>query len=563
MDGFLSLVIIGIIVVQIIFFILNIRRMHEFKNIFSEAQTWDTSVDDSTNFVSGIRGGDKSSIFTGIKLSINKYLYNNKGSVIDFNLLKDAVDRHCDSVEDDINAQTPVPLYFGLAGTMFGVIWGLVPLIKSGALFYLLNGGIPEAYQQLIAQGELTEEIAKAELDVLAASGINDLLGGVAWAMSASICGIILTTLNSVLFKSFKLKAESGKNSFLAWMQSELLPLLPQDTSDALTSLVTNLNAFNSTFEKNAKDLDSTLKRVNEVYQSQDKIIQAVKEMDVMKMAKANVNVLKELQECTDKLEQFNLYLSSVNGYTQTIQQFNSQFNQESQRLHVLEEIRDFFSRHKGELTKDTADADDALREAIKTLKDSSVTNVAEFSKHLTDQTDAFNEVVEAQKKSFVDFCGDMKITYSEQLGQLPQIVSNMSVINEVPEKLQSLIAKIEDSTKRIEKNSSDLNDAVKREVSSALSKLPKQKTLDSTSIGLNSGIMPVSQPEHSIFPEWMKWTIFVSIVVIAITLVIGVSFYVFKGQKDAPSVSYGNEWITPSNIDTNLSDTVALDTIR
>ena len=149
-----------------------------------------------------------------------------------------------------------------------------------------------------------------------AADGISDLLTGVAWAMVASIFGIGLTTVNSLLFKKCKLQEESGKNEFLAWMQSELLPELPSDTSDALNKLVKNLNRFNSTFSSNTRELGGTLSRVNESYRIQADIIQAVHDMDVMKMAKANVNVLHELKECTDKLQEFQCYLDSVKGYT-------------------------------------------------------------------------------------------------------------------------------------------------------------------------------------------------------------------------------------------------------
>ncbi len=92
-------------------------------------------------------------------------------------------------------------------------------------------------------------------MDNLAASGINELLAGLAWAMAASICCILLTTINSLLFKSCKLKEERGKSSFLAWMQSRLLPELPSDTSDALNRLVRNLNSFNSTFAGNTAEL--------------------------------------------------------------------------------------------------------------------------------------------------------------------------------------------------------------------------------------------------------------------------------------------------------------------
>lgn len=43
---------------------------------------------------------------------------------------------------------------------------------------------------------------------------MSDLLTGVAWAMVASIFGIGLTTLNSLLFKKCKLQEESGKMIF-------------------------------------------------------------------------------------------------------------------------------------------------------------------------------------------------------------------------------------------------------------------------------------------------------------------------------------------------------------
>lgn len=43
---------------------------------------------------------------------------------------------------------------------------------------------------------------------------MSDLLTGVAWAMVASIFGIGLTTLNSLLFKKCKLQEESGKMNF-------------------------------------------------------------------------------------------------------------------------------------------------------------------------------------------------------------------------------------------------------------------------------------------------------------------------------------------------------------
>lgn len=198
-----------VIAAQFCVFAWNLYRMVVFRNIFSHPDTYMLTRNAETNFVNGISGVGNN-VFRRINDSINKYLGNNAGSVIDFGLLKDAVDRNCDAVEDDIAVQTPIPLYLGLAGTMAGIILGLTPMLENGSLTKLLSGSMDASAQ--------------------VAQDIPALLSGVKWAMYASITGIILTTINSFVFKTFKLREENGKNTFLAWMQSKLLPELPSDT---------------------------------------------------------------------------------------------------------------------------------------------------------------------------------------------------------------------------------------------------------------------------------------------------------------------------------------------
>ena len=177
MHAIVPIIIILIIVVQLFFFLKNFLRMRQFSNIFTDTASWRLRRNEETSLVDGVYGNGNG-IFTAIIASINKYLEKNSGSVIDFGLLKDAVDRHCDSVENDIAVQTPIPLYWGLAGTMAGVILGLWDLLQSNAIMTLMSssGGVINNASQN------------------AASGINSLLSGVAWAMLASICGILLTT---------------------------------------------------------------------------------------------------------------------------------------------------------------------------------------------------------------------------------------------------------------------------------------------------------------------------------------------------------------------------------
>ena len=89
----------------------------------------------------------------------NNYLIRNKGAASDYGLIKDIVERNCSSIEEEIEAQTPWPLYFGLMGTMAGIIYGV------GSI------GLNEGFEQFVQHPELY---------------IGNLMGDVASAMIVS-----------------------------------------------------------------------------------------------------------------------------------------------------------------------------------------------------------------------------------------------------------------------------------------------------------------------------------------------------------------------------------------
>lgn len=414
-----ELIVITIIVVvicfQIKFFLSNRRRMKEFRMIFNNKSTWELRKNNN-DFVTGINGeGNK--IFKGILTSINRYLYNCVGSSIDFWLLKDAVDRHCDSVEDEISTQMPVPLYCGLAGTMLGVIVGLGSLLLTGSIPELLG-----AHGSSINLGG-------------AAIGVTDLLTGVAIAMVASVIGILLTTFNSQTFKKCKSDEESGKNEFLAWMQSRLLPELPTDTSQALTKLVNNLNRFNITFKENTEALGEKLLEVNKSYDTQAEVIRMIHDMDVQKMARANVKVLDHLQNCTEELAQFQEYLSSVKGYTRKISELAQHFDTQNENLH--NDVTRILEEHKAILTKELANQDNTLKEEIGEMKNTSAESLNKLEQVLIEQSDHFKKTNEKLLDSFTN-----------KLSSFPQVADRLDEISKIPEELKNLINKTQQSNK-------------------------------------------------------------------------------------------------------------------
>lgn len=529
MHALVPVIIIAIICIQVFFFVKNLLRMNQFSKIFSEESSWRLRRNEQTNLVDGVYGAGNT-IFESIKNSINKYLGNNSGSVIDFGLLKDAVDRHCDSVENDIATQTPIPLYWGLAGTMAGVIIGLTDLLRSDAILTLMgsSGGVINVASEN------------------AALGINALLSGVAWAMLASIIGILLTTANSLLFKRCKLKEENGKNSFLAWMQSELLPELPSDTSQALNNLVKNLNKFNNTFKENTSNLGNALNAVNQSYAIQADIIKAVHDMDVMKMAKANVRVLQELKECTDKLEAFNEYLDDIEGYTSAIHRFEAQFGEQADRLHILEEIRDFFRRHKSEIAKTTADADRTLQDSLENIKESTSENVNEMQKRFVEQSEHFKKILEDEKDAFERFITQMNAQFSAQMSNMPQLAKQLEEISSIPVRLDKLIDKVEKSNAKL---ASDISFALKQSMQTA--KVTAQLSSDEGTV--------IAGPS---MPSWMKWTAISALVIIAAACVFNVVVYFFPKETTVQSQPMFHETVQAPPVSTPVVTDTAVSSV-
>lgn len=504
------MLLVGIIVAIVIFlqvlsFWKNLKRMGIFSRIFEETSSWGIQTSNYGQTVAGIRGKGNS-VFYQIKDSINDYLGNSQGSVIDYNILKDSVDRNCESVEDEINAQMPVPLYCGLAGTMAGVIVGLFSLLFEDSI------------SNLMVSGGKSVQAASVAMDG-AANGINDLLAGVAMAMIASILGIILTTTNSILFKRFKRQEEVGKNKFLSWMQSVLLPKLPNDISDAFSRLVANLNKFNGTFKENTQGLGRTLSKINEAYSIQADIVESIQKMDVAKMATANVKVLKALNESTEKLEQFNYYLNSIKGYTMEIESFRKQLNSEDDMVYLLIEmkgtlqgIKDFFKEELGEINsrkaaigKSIDNVDTYITGALDKLNKTSVSSVDGLKMQIDHQADELEKFLEQEKQMLQDMSQEVRIEFEKQISQVPNISKRLEDITKLPAQLEQLSNSIAESNKKLVNGITQANQNMTNDIKHVLKKM-EYSASDSGNGGTTKVVMPM----------WMKVAIITLLFVIA-----------------------------------------------
>ena len=376
------IIIIVIAVLQISAFISTIYKINKFKRIFPSKQgafhIKEGQIDSSST-------SRKESILSTIIDSINKYLINNKTAVSDFHLMKDIVDRNCDSLEEEVHAQIPTPLYLGLAGTMIGILVGVTLLISTGGLSDLFTTASTAVET---ASSAVEEILTESSGESLGEKGIEALLGGVALAMISSIIGIILTIISSYKIKNAKSRVEKNKNVFLSWIQAELLPSLPNDITGAMVKMSENLNIFNQTFVENTREFKNTLLETQSVNDSQAKLYKSITELKIQDIATANIQVYEKLKDTTDQIGLLGNYLINIRDYSEEIHKIIPTIhNYFTEELSQIEDRKGFIAEAVGRV-------DDYLQQSIQNLKDSTEKQLNEYKVTLGTTESFFTEAL-------------------------------------------------------------------------------------------------------------------------------------------------------------------------
>jgi len=413
----IGLVIVIIVTIQVWIYYKTQRRINNYKNIFPN------SIDAysyNNEQITGIQDIDQDdSVLIEIISSINKYLVKNKGAISDFHLMKDIVDRNCDSKEDEINTQIPVPLYLGLMGTMVGILIGIGFLVFTGGLDALLSS---------------SDWAGKG------ISGVRTLMGGIALAMVSSILGILLTTMGSYSAKNAKKYFDKTKNTFLSWIQSELLPNLPGDVSGAFAQLTQNLTKFNILFSDNTNDLRATLENVNESYRNQAELLKAVNELKIKDIASVNIEIYDKLKNCTDEIGLLGSYLENVKTYLETLHQSiiktGNYFGKEVEQI----------EERKGVISKAVGKIDNELQTIISAIKNNAENQVEDLKKSTVRQTEALKQAIELQQEALNKKLQETPgiVTELRNLPALRSIMDNLAqAINAQNHKIDNLVRSI------------------------------------------------------------------------------------------------------------------------
>ncbi len=513
----LCLFVVTIICLQIYLFNRTGRLVSQLKTVLSMRFTTILLRDDSddkevTMIKSALSKSDK--ITETIEYSINTYLQKNKGAVSDFNLIKDIVERNCDTLESEISSQTPLPLYLGLMGTVLGIIIGLVTIAISGGFSNIQNV-------------------------------IETLMADVAIAMAASFAGILFTTWTLWKSKECKVVVENNKNIFYTWIQTNLLPVLSQSAVSAITLLQQNLTHFNDSFTGTIERLEARLSNVGDVYESQIEILDKIEAIDVKKMAIANVKVLGALDRSMGSLERFSQYMSDVTDYITAVKDLNDKIDDHLERTHALETISEFYQTqmHEIELRQEGIRAavvavDDVMKSALATMQANGEESMKVMQESFSSQIESIQSIVALLTERL-----------TAQINQMPEIVKKLNTISEIPTKLDKLIHRIEKSNSQITKELSRNSKPIE-----GISNFENYQNVSgySSSKSENTGI---------------KWGILISLIVIALIGITNLSYDITSKTYESPSrVDESQSLNEITNSEDNLvatkTDTIAVDSI-
>lgn len=446
------LVILTIIVAQIYIYKNTKKKITTYKSIFPKStssysivekviQTSDGEEesyvkDIETISVSQLNIDTNNDTLKEIRNALNMYLQKNKGAASDFYLMKDVVERYCDAEEEEISIQQPIPLYLGLMGTMVGIIVGIGFIAVSGGL----------SNESLM-------------------DNITSLMTCVAIAMVASLVGICCTTLISWSAKSATSKVEADKNRFYSWLQTELLPVLSGNAVNALYLLQQNLMVFNQTFQSNIEGLDGALSKVEESSREQIELINLIKDIDIKRVAQANVTVLKELKDCTGEIAVFNKYLHSVTDYLYSVNELNSNINEHLNRTAVIENMGAFFEREISQvaareqyINEVVAKVDDTLRKTFENLSESTRESVAQLRNNSVTEFDALLKNYAEQKEEFTRKLQEQREEFLSRNAETTELMKEIRNLADIKAVMGKLLESTKGQTAILEKVVSNLN---------------------------------------------------------------------------------------------------------
>jgi len=397
---------------------------------------------------------------------LNVYMLKNDQNLVNFNVVRDIVDRNYQVIDEDINMMLPTPLYLGLAATMLGIIFGLWGMIS----------------------GE-TENL----------NNINSLIIGVGIAMSSSLIGLVLTTgFSTLVYKNSKKEAEEEKNEFYSMLQAFLLPELLRKGETGIEALNRRLENFSKVSADSVQKLATIAESSANTLESQIKLMARVDQLEIRKVSTTSLMIFDKLEQNLKSFEKFSAYWDRLNNSIASTSSLIDSLKELSRRFESLDTISSkiqttlsdynstmsFFTQHIEEIKaggntaiRAVTNADVKFAEAIDELKKHMQERIGEIEKNGSNLDVRLSEIGSDVSKSLElatkEHLTKLSEAYSNHVPNFEKLVQldNLAIINETIAQnhltakehnsilIKSLIANAESTNSALR----ELNDGIKK----------------------------------------------------------------------------------------------------
>ena len=335
---------------------------------------------------------EKAEVFDKIMSDVNSYILNCKNSSPDFHLMKDIVERQCDRYEEEAEAIIPFPLYCGLAGTIFGIIFGLggIGLSEGGFSGFVNNPG----------------------------ASIGALLSGIAFAMIVSFLGLLFTTLLSIKHKNVKAEVDTQKNEFYNWLQYSVMPSMAGDLPSAVNQLREYLSSFNHQLDRNVNRMSGVFGDATKAFEQQKDILNAIQQLDVAKMARYNMKVLERFEESINHVDQFNKVFDTLKSAAEHIEDHQKIIQSNAV---ASAKINDNFVKFTEEVDKHIAEATNSVNGVMQKQQESII-------RALENNDDQMSKTFQERHRKLVEAFTDYQ-AMAKEFKELPGIKSSLDAV--------------------------------------------------------------------------------------------------------------------------------------
>lgn len=283
-----------------------IKEMRTYRQVLFSSYKFDEQEEHYKKITSS--KGEESEILK----QLNRYLEANSYTVPNFEILKDIIERHTLAEEDRIRALLPIPLYYGLSGTILGIILGIIPLAMSSS-------------ENLLSDFPM-------------------LLAGVAIAMAGSFVGVVITSWANKTYKDASLEHELCKNALYSFIQIELFPIMNNSPAGPTAQLVRAMGDFTEDFTASAETMQVASENISETFATQKELLELMKQLSDAGIAKQNLRMAKEMSQYVDIVSNFNNSIMGMQVYVERLSSVTAQLQNSTEYLSTLQKLTGILS---------------------------------------------------------------------------------------------------------------------------------------------------------------------------------------------------------------------------